>query len=308
MRWQWTRFFDYVYKLMTKREQEVIRAIRREYETAVRDLIGQIGVIYSRLGKDGKIGYADIKSYRELQRLKQTAMAQANRLGRYNRTVIGKLLEDSYELSYDWMSFGIENAIDKTLANKTPRMPELLAIMEDNPVYGLRLDKSLESSRAKIVADINRSIQNGLVAGYTFQEMAEEIQTVFTMDYNRAKVITQTESHRVREKANNDSAQNADAQGILMVKYWMNMGDEKVRHTGKANHIVLEGQKRQLNEPFDLLHGVRAQMPGHSGTPQNDINCRCVARYEVAGVKQIDFKTGQENLTRDFNKWKEGAV
>lgn len=300
----WIMFFDVIYRLLTKREQAVLRDIRREYEKVVTDLVGQVGIIYSKLGKSGTISYADIVSYREIKRLQQLATAQANRLGKHNRTVITKLLEESYNLSYSWMSFGIENAIDKKLIDSTPSLPKLLTIAGENPVYGIRLDASLEASREKIVNDINRSIKVALANGATFDEMTDSIKQVFTMDYNRAATIAETESHRVREKASNDSAQNADNQGIEIEKVWVNMGDERVRKTRKADHRTLHGQRRKLNEPFNLKGGVRTQMPGHSGTPYNDIRCRCIARYEVVGVKKVGVADGQAMLMKQFDQWK----
>jgi hypothetical protein len=124
------------------------------------------------------------------------------------------------------------------------------------------------------------------------------------MDYNRAVTIAETETHRARERASNDSAQNASKQGVEMEKVWSNVGDERVRKTNKANHRQMQDQRRKLNEAFDLLGGVKAQMPGHSGTPYNDIRCRCYARYEVVGIKTIGVADGQAMVKKQFDQWK----
>ena len=64
-------------------------------------------------------------------------------------------------------------------------------------------------------------------------------------------------------------------------KTWRSMQDERVRRTKKANHRKLDGQKRAVDEDFDLGRGVKASRPGSSGDPSNDINCRCIAAYDI---------------------------
>lgn len=301
----WIQFFDFLYKLLTRREQDTLRQIRREYEAIVKDLIGDLGNIYNRIGPDGKLSYADIVSFREIKRFQQQATAQASRLGKYNRTVIQKLLDDSYDLSYGWMSFAVEKAVDITLLNAMPSLPEKILLNRNNLIDKLVLDASLERSRAKITVGIQDAIEKGLINGSDFKQMAADIQRVFEMDYNRALTIAETEVHRVREQASNDSAQNASRQGVEMEKVWSNVGDERVRKTSKANHREVHGQRKKLNEPFELKNNVLAQMPGASGTPYNDIRCRCYARYEVVGIKTIGVADGQQALTRQFNAWKQ---
>ena len=301
----WIQFFDFLYKLLTRREQDTLRQIRREYEAIVKDLIGDLGNIYNRIGADGKLSYADIVSFREIKRFQQQATAQANRLGKYNREVIQKLLDDSYSLSYGWMSFAVEKAVDITLLNAMPSLPEQILLNRNNLIDKLVLDASLERSRAKITVGIQDAIEKGLINGSDFKQMAADIQRVFEMDYNRALAIAETEVHRIREQASNDSAQNASRQGVEMEKVWSNVGDERVRRSNKANHRTLQGQERGLKEPFDLGFGITAQYPGSSGTPQNDIRCRCYARYEVVGIKTIGVADGQQALTHQFNSWKQ---
>lgn len=304
----WIQFFDVLYKLLTRREQDTLRQIRREYETVVKDLVGELGNIYNRIGADGKLSYADIVAFREIKRFQQRATAQANRIGKFNRTVIDKLLDDSYNLSYGWMSFGVEKAIEKTLDNSMPGLPEMIVLNRKNMVEKLVLTASLERSRAKITVGIQDAIEKGLINGSDFKQMAADIQRVFEMDYNRALTIAETEVHRVREKGSNDSAQNASRQGVQMEKVWMSMRDERVRKSRKANHREVDGQRKTLNEPFELKGNVTAQYPGSSGTPYNDIRCRCIARYEVVGIKTIGAADGQQAVTREYNEWKQSKA
>lgn len=304
----WIHFFDVLYKMLTRREQDTLRSIRREYEQTVKDLLGEVGAIYSRIGKDGKLSFQDIVTFKQMKEFQQRAVAQANRLGKYNRTVIEKLLEDSYDLSYSFMGYGIERAIERTLENSMPGLATMAMLNRSNMIDKLVLTAALEKSRAKITLGIQDAIEKGLINGADFNQMAGDIRRVFEMDYNRALTIAETEVHRIREKGSNDSARNAQRQGVEMEKVWSNVGDERVRKTSKADHQKVHGQRKALDDPFVLKNNILTQMPGSSGTPYNDIRCRCFARYEVVGIKTIGVAEGAEALRRDFNAWKDGKT
>lgn len=202
----WVQFFDLLYEVLTRKEKDALRNIRREYEKVARDITSELGAIFSRL-EDGKLSMQDIRTVRRLQRLEQRLTASALRLGKYNRTVISKLLDESYELSYGMLAYALDMAVERTLEGKSPSLPQLLALNDENGIEKLRLNQSLEKSRDKVTKGIQQAIQQGLTDGATFQQTASSVQRVFEMDYNRAATITETEVHRIREKGTNDKAQ-----------------------------------------------------------------------------------------------------
>jgi len=300
---KWLDFFDMLYNLLTRKEKDVMRGIRREYEKVAEDLTKQLGVIFSRI-EDGKLSYSDIVTARQIARLESRMTAASNRLGKYNRTKIAKLLEESYDLSYGMVSYAIDLATEKTLAGKSPKLPELISLVESTKIEKMRVDAALERSREKNVTAIRQVFAQGLAEGKTFQQIAKKMTRVLDMDYNRAIVITETEVHRIREKASNDKAQNAQRSGIVMSKQWNNVGDERVRHTKRANHVVMQGQKRELNGLFNLGNGVVAPYPGNSQTAFNDIRCRCFASYVVEGIQELDISDSEDRLMQDYEEWR----
>lgn len=300
---KWVKYFDILYTWLTRKEKDALREIRREYEEVARRITTQLAMVYKNID-GGKLSYQDIRAFREMERLKGRLTASASRLGQHNRKVISKLLDESYDLSYGMMSYAVDMATERTLEGKSPRLPELLALNDENGIEKLRLKGSLEKSREKITKGIQQAIANGFEQGMTFQQMAKHIEHVFEMDYNRAVTIAETEVHRIREKASNDSAQNAQSQGIIMRKQWNNVNDERVRKTRNSNHVVLQGQQRALNEPFDLGYGITAPYPGQSGTPQNDIRCRCFAIYTVEGIQNLNVADNEEALMEDYETWR----
>lgn len=70
-----------------------------------------------------------------------------------------------------------------------------------------------------------------------------------------------------------------------VVKVWDATMDSRTR----PSHAAMEGQRRNLNEPFVSAEGYRLMHPGDSslGAPgEMTISCRCVTRYD------LDFYSG----------------
>lgn len=92
-----------------------------------------------------------------------------------------------------------------------------------------------------------------------------------------------------------------------MVKQWDATLDGSTRRT----HRELDGQIRELNEPFEM-HGKKAMYPGDFGDPAEDCNCRCVAltraraALDADELKIMEERTGKFKLdkTKDFKDFR----
>lgn len=84
--------------------------------------------------------------------------------------------------------------------------------------------------------------------------------------------IARTEVHTA---ANIGSDEAARSTGVDIVKEWASTEDGRVRPT----HDAADGQRREMDEPFDV-GGVSLDFPGDPKGPAREIiNCRCVALY-----------------------------
>lgn len=287
-------------------------AIRKKYVEILKVIMADLSGMYMKLEKAGNLTYADAKRFRDLERFQRRVMVQGNVLGKNNKAIMEKLITDSYDLSYSYMSFAIQKETDLLLKNATPHLPEILDKVVKNPVYGLRLTAAQERDRALIVKGINEAVADGLKAGGTYGEIAKEIQKKFDSSYKRATLIAHTETHRVREQASHESAMNAYEQGIIMKKTWRNMGDERVRpglrsSGARANHKTLEGQTKQADEDFITWPGRKGPCPGSIeglGNSSDNIRCRCYASYRVDRLEAKAPKEAAENTEKDFKTWK----
>lgn len=269
--------------------------------------------MYAKLERDGSLTMADVKRFRDMDRFVSRVVAHSKALSKDNLKAMQKLLEDTYDLSYSYLSHAVQLESDVLLQRATPHLPEILDKVMKNKIYGLKLSPAQERDRKLIVKGINGAVETGLKKGGTYGEIAREIQKEFNSSYKRAVTIAHTETHRVREQATSESAMNAHRQGIIMEKIWRNMGDERVRpgrgigkapRKGGADHKRMEGQTRLADEMFDLIPSGQADSPGNSGIASQDIRCRCYASYRVKRIDKQSAQQRADNLESDFKTWK----
>ena len=78
------------------------------------------------------------------------------------------------------------------------------------------------------------------------------------------------------------------------------MQNDRVRDTKEANHRIVNGESKELDEEFTLLNGVKAKAPGQSGTAYNDCNCRCILVYEIKSNEADKAFGGNTPKSIDF--------
>lgn len=239
------------------------------------------------------------------------------------QTEIQSLVQDTYTAMYSGMATAVESATTAGVlatefaAVKTVQ-PEVLKRVVMNPISGLTLPDRLEKNRKDIIYDIKQQIGVGLSVGDRYSTIAKRIAKCCDFGYTKAIRIVRTESNRVREAGLNDCANEIDAavkngsSGLISVKIWRTMKDERVRpqrrvktkkgwktyNYGGPNHMKMEGKIVKTDELFDLGDGAKTIAPCQSGVAGHDINCRCFIEHDwltseeyAAAVKKQGDKT-----------------
>ena len=154
---------------------------------------------------------------------------------------------------------------------------------------------------------ISESVSRGFAAVQSYEVIARNIKGQSNIAFNKALRIARTEGHRVSQKAAFDAQKSAKEKGADVVKQWEAVLDGKTR----TNHRKLDGQIREIDEPFEI-NGNKAMQPSGFGDPAEDINCRCVmmqrARWaldddELETLKERAKYFGLDK-TEDFNDFK----
>ncbi len=226
-------------------------------------------------------------------------------------TTINDYLEESYKNGYVGTFYSMK--VDAGI-------PLVLPIRQDQVVKAIKtnskLSKNLYDRLGEDVNYLKRSIRaelsRGITNGSTWNQMATKIAVGMNSPFNRAHSnavrIARTEGHRIQNEAALDGMYGAKKKGADVVKQWDATLDGRTRD----EHRVVDGQIRELDEPFDV-GGEKMDAPGVGGSARNVCNCRCCllqrAKWALDDDELDTLKERAEffglDKTKDFEEFKE---
>lgn len=130
----------------------------------------------------------------------------------------------------------------------------------------------LHATRDQATDIVERAIAEGVLAGDIASELQRKLQGLTP---GRARVIAKTELQRAHNTARQTGAEAyAKDSGRSLVKVW------RWSHVSRENHAATDGQRRALNEDFDV-GGFAAAYPHDPALPASEsVNCSCFVDYE----------------------------
>lgn len=154
----------------------------------------------------------------------------------------------------------------------------------DFELYNFFIQEFIGETVAEKVVAISRftrevlkhDISNGIEYGETIDEIAERIDRRYLEQIipNRSVVIARTE---VIGASNFASQAAATETGLDLEKEWLSTPDSRTR----KDHRDADGQKRPLNESYEV-GGEKLRFPGDPrGRAENVIQCRCTEIYKT---------------------------
>lgn len=113
---------------------------------------------------------------------------------------------------------------------------------------------------------------------YDGESITQKFENYFDSgDTDALDRLTESEQHRAFSQGAYDCAEDYSRQsGKNVYKVWLTMMDDRVRDV----HQDLEGVRIPLDELF-YIGDDGAYAPGGFSSPENNVNCRCVLRYEA---------------------------
>lgn len=149
-------------------------------------------------------------------------------------------------------------------------------------------------SRARNISKTTNSliqilIRNGMREGLSNNDIVKKLKEERkTFNKVRAIRIVRTETHAAANKAINSAVKST---GYKHERVWLATLDDRVRGADpkdKANHLRANGQKRDMDVPFDIPYGGmtdKLEYPGDpKARPAQTANCRCVLKYMTKKV------------------------
>ena len=179
-------------------------------------------------------------------------------------------------------------------------VPILTPIDQEAMVRAIQLDskisKGLYTKMGEDVDDLKRKItaevSRGIATGRSYSQVAKSISDQSKIGYNKAARIARTEGHRIQNTATKDAMVAAKERGADVLKQWDATLDGRTR----SSHITIDGEFRELEEPFS--NGL--DRPGDpKGKAAEVVNCRC-ALLQRARWALGDGFTKFNNFTKEL--------
>ena len=216
------------------------------------------------------------------------------------KSILEQLHANEFETLSEYLANSYEDGFIGTMYDLQGQgIPLVIPIDQEQVVAAIQHETKLsESLYAALGKDTNRlskqiagEISRGISNNATYNEMARNIASFSNIPKNNAMRIARTEAHRIQCKATADAQWKAKEKGADVVKQWDSTLDGKTRST----HRELDGQIRELDEPFEVA-GMSAMQPGGFGKASEDCNCRCALLQRARWA-----------LGNDFTKWSKDA-
>lgn len=131
----------------------------------------------------------------------------------------------------------------------------------------IKFSKEVQQTTHDSIID---SLTEGYKSGESMSELADRIDNLPEFDRNRAVKVARTETMTASNAGEYESYNQCD---YVIGKEWLSSHDGRTRST----HAAANGQKRKLEEPFDV-GGCKLMFPGDSSlgaAAKEIIHCRC---------------------------------
>lgn len=295
------KYSELLEKWTNKRTERAEKELMKLYAAIIKEVLAIVGELFRKNEREGSLSPTEMAKYQRTDKFLQTLTLHINTLSKSKHKALKGLLNDSYDYSYDWMSWAIQKETKVEYRNNLVKEAVDRMAME-NPVTGLTLSDTLNQHRASIIQQVRVEVKRGIANKSSYKQMADGLTQTFENDYKKAVRVARTETHRVSEQATLETVKKANDGGIVMAKKWLSMRDERVRRKPQANHAQLHGQTVPVNDLFNLGNGLKGSAPGLTGHPQHDINCRCITTYTVV---KIVAQTKESLAKRTFEEYRE---
>lgn len=277
------------------------REIARKYAKVLVEIRKVLAEQYEKYERDGQLTLQEMLKHDRLKkmmrRIEFIMRVHYKDINKQMERILGGVYTDGYYLT----AWAVET-YTKTKLNYSAMRPETLTAMLRNPVAGLTLNERLERQRALVIYQIQQKVTAGLQNNASYSTMAKELKKDLEGDTVKAMRIVRTEGHRVQESAKHDAMDHANKNGVVMMKQWNSLEDERVRRRPKnaADHRKLNNKKIRMDELFD--DGLsKGSAPGLLPAAASSINCRCFLTYSV---ERIERPQHEELAKMEFKAWK----
>ena len=308
---------------------EIEDRCKEEYEIAAREM---------------RKKYRDYMKQFEAGRKEQYELWKAGKITKkdytdwvYRHTMMGK----RWEQMANTLAADMHNANDIAHAIAAGQMPDIFALNANYATFQIEHDGRIDTGftlyshdtaaylmqdqqlmpgpstrKAKEIAankdmqwnyrHIQSAVMQGVLQGESPYEVANRLTSVAQMNYNAAVRYARTMGTNAQNAGRYESYHRAKRLGVDLKIEWSATLDGRTRH----EHRMLDGQRRDVDEPFEvdgvkIMWPAQSSGPGASDVPQELIwNCRCTLLAWVKGFEGETVKSSPKMGNMTYDEWK----
>lgn len=253
-------------------EKKILNTLKRDYKEAGKTIEARIKKLMGREDADLPHVIHQVKYQKALRSQIDDVLDKLND-GTYS--TIQKYMGDSYGTGFTSSLYRLQKQ-GVPLIFPMDRNEILRAVQTNSKISKKKYGKNFTKMKNTIRNEVTRGISSSM----SFGDIARNIDNRMKVGLNSSYRVARTEGHRINQESSFDAMVKAKGAGADVVKKWDSTLDSRTR----PHHSQLEGQIKELDEPFEVA-GKKAMYPSGFGRPEEDINCRCVvleiARWEL---------------------------
>lgn len=242
-------------------------------------------------------------NYRKMADTLAADMTHSNQLA---ASVINGYLPEVYAVNYNYGTYEIEKGSKINTSFTLYDRQTVERLLRDEPdLLPMKAKVNVPKDEQWNKKHINSAITQGILQGESIDKISQRLAaTVTDMSQTSAIRNARTMTTSAQNGGRIDSYKRAESMGIKLMQVWLSTLDNRTRH----EHILLDGQKRKVGEPFEV-DGEKIYFPGDpSAEPYLTYNCRCTLIGVVTGIDYKLSDTSQrDNKLGDmtYEEWKD---
>lgn len=205
----------------------------------------------------------------------------ANELLRVNETAadyINGRMPDVYSLNYNETGKGIAGQVKGYSFEMVDASTVKSLATKDETLLPYKTVNGKKDVRWN-TKQVNSEIMQGILQGESIPDISKRLTHVTEMNLTSAIRNARTATTSAENRGRMDSYHRAQDMGVKIVKVWMATNDERTRE----EHLELDGQERDIDEPFENSLGEIMYPGDPDADPANVYNCRCTMVTRVLG-------------------------
>lgn len=151
---------------------------------------------------------------------------------------------------------------------------------------------------------VKNAIIQGIIQGKPIPQIGKDLTSKLqTLNENKMRMFARTGMTGAHNAGRMDALHRAEDKGIKVKKKWLATNDDRTRDA----HADLDGQIREVDEPFESELGDIMYPGDPSADPANVYNCRCTMVYIYPELEEAPEGTepAPEYEQMTFDQWVE---